>query len=65
VAKLAAEAGMAALAGQPGPTRDSLIYGAALCLWHVKRNDSLGSAAQAVRAALDDGTALEHLRRMR
>jgi anthranilate phosphoribosyltransferase len=65
VAKLAAEAGMAALAGQPGPTRDSLIYGAALCLWHVKRNDSLGSAAQTVRAALDDGTALEHLRRMR
>jgi len=65
VAKLAAEAGMAAFAGQPGPTRDSLIYGAALCLWHVKRNDSLGSAAQAVRAALDNGTALEHLRRMR
>ena len=64
-AKYAAEAGLAALAGQPGPTRDSLIYGAALCLWHVKRNDSLGSAAQAVRAALDSGTALEHLRRMR
>jgi anthranilate phosphoribosyltransferase len=65
VAKLAADAGMAAFGGQPGPTRDSLIYGAALCLWHVKRNDSLRSAAQAVRAALDNGTALEHLRRMR
>jgi anthranilate phosphoribosyltransferase len=65
VAKLAAEAGMAALAGQPGPTRDSLIYGAALCLWHVKRCDSLASAAQVVRTALDSGAALKHLRRMR
>jgi anthranilate phosphoribosyltransferase len=65
VAKLAAEAGMAALAGQPGATRDSLIYGAALCLWHVKRYDSLGSAAGAVRAVLDSGKALEHLRPMR
>jgi anthranilate phosphoribosyltransferase len=65
VAKLAADAGMAALAGQPGATRDSLIYGAALCLWHVGRHDSLAGAAQAVRAVLDSGRALAHLRRMR
>jgi anthranilate phosphoribosyltransferase len=64
IAKLAADAGLAAFAGQPGPTRDSLIYGAALCLWHVKRSTSLGSAAQVVRAALDNGVAREHLRRL-
>jgi len=65
VAKAAAEAGMAALAGQPGPTRDSLIYGAALCLWHLGRHGSLKSAADAVRGVLDCGKALQHLRSMR
>ncbi|MGZ8154253.1 MAG: hypothetical protein ACXWUK_03005, partial [Burkholderiales bacterium] len=61
VARAAAEAGMAALAGQPGATRDSLIYGAALCVWHLGRHGSLRSAADAVRAALDRGKALKHL----
>ncbi len=65
VAQAAAEAGMAALAGQPGPTRDGLVYGAALCLWHLGRHASLSSAADAVRGVLDRGKALEHLRRMR
>jgi anthranilate phosphoribosyltransferase len=63
VAKLAADAGTAALEGQPGATRDSLIYGAALCLWHLERHESLASAAQAVRAVLDNGEALRRLRR--
>ncbi len=62
VAKAAAEAGMAALAGQPGATRDGLVYGAALCLWHLGRHGNLGSAAAAVRGAIDGGIALEHLR---
>jgi len=62
VAKAAAEAGMAALAGQPGATRDCLVYGAALCLWHLGRHGSLKSAADAVRGAIDSGKALEHLR---
>jgi len=61
VAKEAAEAGMAALAGAPGATRDSLVYGAALCLWHLGRHGDLGSAAGAVRSALDRGQALKHL----
>ena len=65
VARAAAEAGMAALAGQPGAMRECLVYGAALCLWHLGRYGSLRSAADAVRAALDRGKALEHLRRMR
>jgi anthranilate phosphoribosyltransferase len=65
VAGLAAEAGMAALAGAPGPTRESLVLGAALCLWHLERHRSLESAAHAVRAALDSGRALERIRDQR
>ena len=62
IAGAAAEAGLAALAGQPGPTRDSLVVGAALCLWHLKRHDSLEQAAQAVRRLLDSGRALDRAR---
>ena len=62
VAQGAAEAGMAALAGAPGATRDCLVYGAALCLWHLGRHGNLASAAGAVRGAIDSGKALEHLR---
>jgi anthranilate phosphoribosyltransferase len=65
VAKAAAEAGEAALAGEPGPTRDSLIYGAALCLWHLGRHGSLKGAADTVRGVLDRGEALPRLQRMR
>ena len=61
VAKAAAEAGMAALAGAPGATRDALVYGAALCLWHLGRHGNLRSAADAVRSVLDRGQALKHL----
>jgi len=61
VAQAAAAAGMAALGGEPGPTRDSLIYGAALCLWHLQRHATLRGAADAARAALDAGDALRRL----
>jgi anthranilate phosphoribosyltransferase len=64
VAKLAAEAGMEALDGRPGPTRDGLICAAALCLRHLKRRDSLRGAADAVREVLDSGKALERIRRL-
>jgi anthranilate phosphoribosyltransferase len=62
VAKAAAAAGMAALAGEPGASRDGLVYGGALCLWHLGRYADLPSAAEAVRGAIDSGKALEHLR---
>jgi len=61
----AAEAGLAALSGAAGPARDSLIYGAALCLWHLGRHETLARAAAAARAALDDGTALARFRALR
>lgn len=65
VARAAAQAGLAALSGRPGPTRDSLVCGGALCLWHLKRHVSLQSAAAAVRQALDSGQALERIGRAR
>jgi anthranilate phosphoribosyltransferase len=63
VAKAAAEAGIAALAGASGATRESLVLGAALCLWHLKRHDSLEAAARAARAVLDSGAASARVRR--
>jgi anthranilate phosphoribosyltransferase len=61
VAELAAAAGTAALEGEPGPTRDCLVYGAALCLWHLGRHGSLKAAADAVRGVLDGGQARARL----
>jgi len=62
LANAAAEAGRAALEGTPGPTRDALVYGAALCLWHLGRADSAKTAADLARTAIDSGKALAHLR---
>ncbi len=61
VASAAAQAGMAALRGQAGPTRDCLVYGAALCLWHLGRHGSLREAADAARRVLDSGAAAARL----
>jgi anthranilate phosphoribosyltransferase len=59
IAQAAAAEGRAALAGQPGPVRDSLVSAAALCLWHLKRYDALRTAASAARIVLDSGAALQ------
>jgi anthranilate phosphoribosyltransferase len=56
-AKAAAKAGMAALKGEKGPTYDSLVYGAALVLNHLRRFDDLAPAADYVRSVLDSGAA--------
>src|SRR5204863_86296 len=53
----AAAAGLAALAGAPGPTRDSLVLAAATILQSFGRFASPGAAADAARRALDTGTA--------
>lgn len=62
VAKVAAQAGLDALAGERGPTRDALVYGAALVLWHLGKSRSLREAAEVARTAIDDGSALARLR---
>ena len=62
IAEAAARAGMDALRGARGATRDALVCAGALCLWHVRRRDSLTAAADAVREVLDNGEALARTR---
>lgn len=61
-ARAAAQAGLAALQGEPGPTYDSLVYAGALILWHIGRESSLTVAADRVRDALDSGRAAQRVR---
>ncbi len=63
IAKSAAHAGLEALRGAHGATRDALVCAGALCLWHLRRRDSLPAAAQAVREVLDNGKALARVQR--
>jgi anthranilate phosphoribosyltransferase len=58
LADAAAVAGTQALEGRAGPTRDGLVYAAAVCLRHCKRVTSLAEGAAAAREALDSGRAL-------
>lgn len=59
LAAAAAETGLAALGGAPGPARDSLIYTGAMVLAHLGRASSLGTGAETVRQAIDGGAALK------
>ena len=63
IAQAAADAGLEAMRGAQGATRDALVCAGALCLWHLRRRDSLAAAAQAVREVLDDGKALARFQR--
>jgi anthranilate phosphoribosyltransferase len=54
----AATLGKAAISGEPGYTRDSLVYAAAVILHARQQASSLPSAADMARAVLDDGSAL-------
>ena len=58
IARAAAQAGIEALQGKSGPTYDGLLCSAALCLWHLRRYESLSAAAAAARRAIDSGAAL-------
>ncbi|MFT5259369.1 MAG: anthranilate phosphoribosyltransferase [Saprospiraceae bacterium] len=60
VAKLAARHGVAALKGEQGFAYDSLIYGASICLVHLKKATSFGDAADMARKAIDSGKAHAH-----
>jgi anthranilate phosphoribosyltransferase len=62
IAAEAARAGIEAMEGKAGATFDSLVYGATLCLWHLKRHRSVAETAQAVREVLQSGKALQHFK---
>ncbi len=57
LAASATEAGVQALAGVHGPTRDSLVYAAALCLSQLGRETDPTTASAKVRSVLDSGEA--------
>ncbi len=59
IAVAAASAGLEALGGAPGPARDSLVYAGAVVLTHLRRYDSMASAADIICRALDTGAARE------
>ncbi len=59
LAQAAATAGLAALAGEAGPVRESLVYGAALCLSQMGRCPNPAAAAEKVRLVLDKGYAAQ------
>ncbi len=60
LAEEAAKVGVAALQGEQGPARDSLIYASAIMLTHLKIEKDLQASAEKVRAVLDSGKALNH-----
>jgi anthranilate phosphoribosyltransferase len=61
LAQAAAQAGIGALAGESGPVRESLVYGAALCLIQLGRCPDAASAVEAVRGVIDGGHAARRL----
>jgi len=52
--------GLQALAGQTGPAFDSLVYGAAINLWHAGIQPSQKQAAEHVRSVIKSGKAQAH-----
>jgi anthranilate phosphoribosyltransferase len=62
LATCAAETGLAALAGQDGPARDSLVYAGAVMLHALGKAKTLADAAARIRAVLDDGSAAQHFK---
>jgi len=58
----AAELGLDALNGKPGPAFDALVYAASICLTHLERANNFASAAELARDALTSGKALAHFK---
>jgi len=52
--------GLQALSGQTGPAYDSLVFGAAIALWHVGLFSSQAKAADHVRSTINSGKAKAH-----
>jgi len=59
LAKLGADTGRKALAGEPGPVYDAAVIGAALTLWHMGRETDMQSAVKKAREAISSGAAAE------
>ncbi len=62
-AKHTVELGMRALSGKSGPAFDSLVYGAAMTLWHCGLQASPKQAAEHVRQMIQSGQAKAYFER--
>ena len=58
---LCAKKGLDALNGKEGPILDAVIAGAALTLWHTRKEKTLADAAAKARHAIASGEALRRL----
>ncbi len=57
-----AELGLAALGGEEGTMQDAMVYGAAICLWHLGRVADPGEGARMAREAIRSSAALARFR---
>ncbi len=63
LAEEAAKIGVAALQGEHGPARDSLIYSTAIMLTHVGTEKTIQASAEKVRSVIDSGKAFAHFQK--
>ena len=63
LAQQAAQEGVKALQGEPGPARDSLLYGGAVVLTHIRRHRSLDKALSEAAQKIDSGEAWEYFQK--
>ncbi|MGH1536526.1 MAG: anthranilate phosphoribosyltransferase, partial [Gammaproteobacteria bacterium] len=63
LAEEAAKVGVAALKGEQGPARDSLIYSTAIMLTHMNIEKTLQASAEKVSAVIDSGNAFTHFQK--
>ena len=59
----AARVGIAALQGEQGPARDSLIYSTAIMLTHTGIEKNIQTSAEKVRSVIDSGKAFTHFQK--
>ncbi|QMU62414.1 MAG: anthranilate phosphoribosyltransferase [Gammaproteobacteria bacterium] len=63
LAEEAAKIGVAALQGEHGPARDSLIYSTAIMLTHMGVEKTIQASAEKVRTTIDSGKAFAHFQK--
>ena len=63
LAEEAARVGVAALKGEQGPARDSLIYSTAIMLTHMGTEKTIQASAEKVRAVIASGQAFTHFQK--
>jgi len=63
LAEEAAKVGVAALQGEKGPARDSLIYSTAIMLTHAGTEKNIQASAEKVCTVLDSGKAFTHFQK--